>query len=108
MADDLAVGTAQILDIGIADEAAFTGDHVFWQSGDLSDLGIERPRRLARERRPRERGEVFVHREMFSLRERSRAECPFALELCGGERGQRQRGAEREMVAAEMKLAFDH
>ena len=45
---------------------------------------------------------------MLGLRQRSRAERPFALELGGGERGQRQRGPEREVVAAEMKLAFDH
>ena len=45
---------------------------------------------------------------MLGLRQRLLAESAVAFELGRGERGELQRGAEREAVAAELERALDH
>ena len=65
MADDLVVAGAQILDIGVADEAALARHHVFRQSGHLRDARVEGMRRIAAQRRAGQRREIIGQREML-------------------------------------------
>jgi hypothetical protein len=102
------VGRAQILDVGVANEAARFGHDVDRQSCQFGYSRVKILCRLAVQRRPGQRRQVIREREMFRLRQRVLAECAFALELGRGKRGQLQRSAERIAVAAERERAIKH
>ena len=108
MADDLVVAGVQVLDVGIANEAALPRDDVFRQPGHLRDARVKRTCRVAAKRRSGEGGQIIGERKMLGLRQGRGAEGSFPFELGRGQRRQFQRGPERKVVAAELEVAFEH
>src|SRR6185312_17350906 len=108
VADDFLLVAVQVLDVGVADEAALPRYHVLRQAGQRRDARIKFLRRVALQRRAGERGEIIRQGEMLGLGQRFSGEGAFALELGRGKRRQLQRGAERKAGAAELKGAFEH
>src|SRR3954453_10941486 len=96
----------EVLDIGVADEAARLGDELDRQACDVCDTSIEGARALALGGRTCQRREILREREVLGLGDPLLAELALPLELGGGERGQLQRGAERKPGAAEDQPAF--
>src|SRR5262249_593697 len=106
-ADDLPLGGAQVLDIGIADESARAGDNILWKSRDLCQGGIEILWGIALRPWASKRREIIGESETLHLRLRLLAESAFALELRRRQGRQLQGGAERGAIAAEGQAALD-
>src|SRR5262249_49679599 len=107
MADDLALAGAQMLDVGVADEAARAAGDVLGKTGDFGDAGIKVARGVALRPGTGQPGQIIGERETLGLRLRLLAEGAFALELGRGQRRQLQSGAERGTTGAESQGALD-